>query len=493
MSALLRRAAAAALLLAGACHAAAPADSAAGYSHTIPLNVQKDSGLAALRLPQQVYLASRSRSLDDLRVFDRDGASVPFALLAPPAPTHTTVADLPVRVFPLRSVQSGDDGAAGRRLDIRTDGSGRLLSVASSPAFPAAARQESLSRLILEVDAAKDAQGQPPPVSALRFELPPGTRSYSAQLWLETSSDLQRWEPAGAAELSWLSNADAQTLSNSRMAIQPARFRYARLSWRSGTPLVFARIVAETESTADAGPPMDTLTLQPTVAKNGTDLVYRSGIAIPAERIGMQFEAANAVFPVTLGRYESAPRRHRRRQPELFFVPVLNTTFYRITQEGMERKSGDAAIAATHTDTWVAKTEQGATARPALRISWTPSTLLLLANGKGPYQLAYGRDGAESSALLPSQIAPGFSADELRALPQAHAALTVAPAGHGAPAPSIAAGLPGQQERQESAATVQRTAILWSVLLAGLALLAYFVRTLLRQMNGSEQGREKQN
>ena len=468
----------AALMLASACHAAAPTDSAAGYSHAIPLTVQKDSGLAALRLPQQVYLGARSSTLDDLRVFDRNGATVPFALLAPPVQTTTTVTDLPVRIFPLMSAPNTARDASGSRLDIRTDAGGRLLSVASSPAStgqqPA---QESLSSLILEIGGEKEAGGMPPAVSALRFELPAGTRSYSAQLWLETSGDLQHWEAACTTELSWLSNADAQTLSNNRMAFQPARFRYARISWRSGTPLVFARIVAESAGTADAGPPMDAIILQPAVAKNGTDLVYRSSIAIPVTRIGMQFSAANAVFPVTLGRYQSMPSRlHRhRRPPEARFVPVLNTTFYRISQDGAERKSGDAEIEETHAETWVAKTQQAPEVRPALRLSWNPSTLLLLANGNGPYRLAFGRADAERTALLPSQIAPGFSEDELRALPQAQAALPAAQAG---PSP----GLPSP-----SGGTAWRSAILWAVLLAGVSLLAYFARTLLRQMSSDNE------
>jgi hypothetical protein len=472
-----RHAALAALLLAGACHAAAPA-STAGYSHTIAINVDKDSGLAALRLPQQVYLGSQSPSLGDLRVFDRTGAAVPFALLAPPVQTRTTVTELPVKIFPLKSAVSTAGEAAGARLDIRTDGSGRLMSIANSPASPAAAAQERLSNLILEIGSGKDARGEAPAISALRFELPPGTPSYSAQLWLETSDDLQHWEPAGAAELNWLSNANADTLSNSRMALQAASFRYARISWRSGTPLVFARIMTESASTADTGTPLDTIILQPIAARNGTDLVYRSSIAIPVERIGMQFDAANTVFPVVLGRYEQLPSRHRRRQPVWQFIPVLNTTFYRISQQGMERKSDDAAIEETHTETWVAKTQHASAVQPALRVSWTPSTLLLLANGNGPYRLAFGRADAERAALQTSQIAPGFSAGELRALPQAHAE---------PPAAQPAPGIPGAAP-PESKAT-QRTIILWTVLLAGIALLAYFARTLLRQMNGSRQSK----
>jgi hypothetical protein len=475
MSALLRHAAAVALLMAGACRAAAPAGGGEGYSHAMQVSVQKDSGLAALRLPQQVYLGSRSPSLNDLRVFDRHGASVPFALLAP-AQTPATVTELPVRIFPLRSAASTDAGAAGARLDIRTDGNGRLLSVASVPAQPAPAAQQPLSNLILEIGE-RDAHGNAPLVSALRFELPPGTSNYTALLWLETSNDLQHWEPACAAELSWLSNTDADTLTNNRMAFQPIPFRYARISWRSGTPLVFARIEAESSSTADAGPPLDTIILQPTVASNGTDLMYRSSVAIPAERIGMQFDAANAVIPVTVGRYQRLPSRHRRRQPEWQFIPVLHTTFYRISQQGVERKSGDAAIAETHTDTWVAKTQHASTLQPALRVSWTPSTLLLLANGNGPYQLAFGRANADNAAFQPSLLAPGFSEEELRALPQAQATLPAAQSGRGG------ASGPSASVPPAASGATSRTAVLWSVLLAGIALLAYFARTLLRQMS----------
>lgn len=166
---------AAALLLAGACHAEPPADNASGYSHAIALTVHKDSGLAAMRLPQQVYLSARSSGLDDLRVFDRNGATVPFALLAPQVQTKTTVTDLPVRIFPLMTAPNTAGDPSGSRLDIRTDAGGRLLSVASSSASPGhRTEQESLSGLILEISGEKEAGGVPPAVSALRFELPAG-------------------------------------------------------------------------------------------------------------------------------------------------------------------------------------------------------------------------------------------------------------------------------------------------------------------------------
>ena len=459
----------AALLLAGASQAAPP-DQVGDYAYSIPLTLQKDSGVAALRLPPSVYLNSRSALLNDLRVFDSDGDRVPFALLAPPAQTQRIVTSLPVRVFPLMT-EGGGAAPSNLRLDIRTDRNGRLLSVASSTrpaaattATTAASAAKILSGLILEIPPGEH-PSTAPQLSALRFELPPGTRDYQAQLWLETSDDLQHWTPTSTAELAWLSNADAQSLSSNRMAFPPIRFRYARVSWRSGTPLVFARIVAESDGGAVVSA-MDTVTLRPVPEKDGVSLVYRAGIAIPAERVGMEFSETNAILPAVLGTYRQIPNARRGHSHQLMFEPVLSTTFYRISQAGAERNSGDTAIRPTQAALWVARTQTGSAARPALRLSWSPSTLLFLANGNGPYQLAFGRSDAMRAALRPSQVAPGFSTEDLPDLPRAQPG-----------------ELASHKEGAALAGTAFQTAILWTALLAGLALLAYFVHTLLRQMN----------
>jgi hypothetical protein len=96
--------------------------------------------------------------------------------------------------------------------------------------------------------------GEQPLITALRFTLPPEQKDYSAQVWLEVSSDMKRWETIGAAELNWLVNRDAQTLVNDRLDFAPRTFRYARLSWRNGTPVQFASIIAEQPVRTDSKP-----------------------------------------------------------------------------------------------------------------------------------------------------------------------------------------------------------------------------------------------
>lgn len=214
---------------------------------------------------------------------------------------------------------------------------------------------------------------------------------------------------------------------------------------------------------------MDTVTLPPVLAKDGATLVYNASIAIPAERIGMAFSETNTILPVVLGTYVRTRRTRHGHLHQSVFEPVLRGTFYRISQAGAERNSGDIEIPPTHAEQWIARTQSGATARPALRLSWTPSTLLFLANGNGPYRLAFGRNDAPRAALRPSQVAPGFSPEELPELPQAQAGALAAQ--HGV----AAAGYAGH------------AAILWAALLAGIALLACFARTLLRQMNAADK------
>jgi hypothetical protein len=457
--------------------AAAAGDRPQDYAYSLAVSVARDEGVTVLGLPQPVYRYAHSANLNDLRLFDRQGRSVPFAIVKPPGQVRTETTDLPVRVFPLTGPQSGGERPGGAQLDIRTDANGRLLSVSSQPDQSATPAVQGLSGLILDIGAA-GTNGAAPALSALRFELPEGMRNYTAQLWLETSDDLQHWEAVCAVELNWMANADAQTLSNNRMPFEPARFRYARISWKQGTPLLFARVVAESMNNLTVPPARETLVLQPDAASKSKELVYRAGAAIPVEQVGMQFNEANAVLPVVLGHYEQVHSYRRNREPAWIFQSVLGTTFYRISQAGKDRQSGDAAIPITHAALWIARTQQATAMRPALRLSWTPGTLLFLANGNGPYQLAFGRDNAQGAALEVGQVAPGFSEGELRQLPRAQAAPLARQGPGGAAAETANSG---------ATPALLRSAALWTVLLAGTALLAYFARTLLRQMDGNKK------
>ena len=472
------------LLLAGAALAAPGQDRPQDYAWNMPIQSPAGAGIVQLTLPREVYLHASSASLADLRLFDADGKRLAYAIGAPPAQSATQRTNIPARIFPVTGAPATGDGLQG--IDIRTADDGRLLSVSTRAGTAAATA--ALQALIL--DLGKQTEGQR--IAALRFTPPARTDNYSAQVLLEMSDDLKQWDAIGTTTLNWLSNSDTQTLANDGIAFAPRAFRYARLSWQAGEPLAFAAITAQAVSETEVAAPRAAIVLQGSPGKQEHEWRYATPIAIPADSIALQFTQSNVVLPVTLGVYRqhSEPPRHRLhlRRPArpaqgAYFDPLLSTTFYRIGLDGKERMSGELAMPVTQTALWVMQTSSehplSAANAPALRLGWTPATVVLLASGKPPYRLAFGRNDAAAVAQPLSQVAPGFQAEELRALKIASAGPLQTDAG-AAPAPAASDGAPW------------RLAALWAALLLGVTVLGFFAWRLLSQIEEEQGNRDKQ-
>jgi len=453
-------------------------DTARDYTHTIPLNVSGKQGVVGFRLPQAVYLHAHSADLNDVRIFDATGAKLPFALQVPQLQAHMERQSLPVKIFPVTSSQPSSASGGAIDLDIRTGADGTLLSVKTKAGNGAKMPAQNAHLVGLVLDARQfDQAGKPIEktlIDALHFSLPAQTTSYSAQVWLEVSEDLTQWDTIGAAELSWLVNTDTQTLANDRLEFEPRSFRYARLTWRNGEPLQFAAITAESVVQTQDAPVIEKLVLQPSPGKEAQDLVYKAAIAIPVEKIGLQFTEENVVLPADLGSYYELPSRQIGQPTTWRFEPWTRATFYQITQAGQVRRSGDISVSLTHADEWVLRPQVATNTKPTLSIAWQPAAVIFLASGKGPYTLAFGRDKVKSATLDLSQVAPGFTVPELAKLEQA-----------------VAGPMQTQQvqaSRQDSDAAVAsasaktKTWILWGVLLLGVAVLGALTWSLLKEM-----------
>ncbi|UQV47526.1 DUF3999 family protein [Janthinobacterium lividum] len=468
------------LLVAGAALAAPGQDRPQDYAWSMPMHVPAGAGIVQLSLPKEVYLHARSASLADLRLFDADGKRLAYAIGAPPAQSATQRTAIPARIFPVTGAPATGDGLQG--IDIRTADDGRLLSVSTRAGT--AATTAALQALILDLGK----QTQDKRIAALHFTPPARTDNYSAQVLLEVSDDLKQWDAIGTTTLNWLSNGDTQTLANDSIAFAPRAFRYARLSWQAGEPLAFAAITAQAISETDIAPPRASIVLQGAPGKQDYEWRYATPLAIPADSIALQLTHNNVVLPVTLGVYRQnsyVPRhrlhlRHQARPAQgAYFDPLLSTTFYRIGLDGKERISGDLAMPVTQTGEWVLQTTKehplSASDAPALRLGWTPATVIFLASGKPPYQLAFGNSNAAAVAQPLSQVAPGFKADELLALEPASAGPLQPTAGAAAPALATKDGAPW------------RLAALWSALLLGVGVLGFFAWRLLTQMKLEQQ------
>jgi hypothetical protein len=439
--------------------AAVPGDRPGDYSHTIALTLSGDQAVVQLPLPRAVYLASHAVDLRDLRVFDASGASMPFSLVAQPQGAQERRSSAAVSIFPVR-------GAAGSTrlpegLEIRTGDNGAVISV-QAPAKREAG--DVLVSLVLDMHGSAVASA---PVTALSLSLPAGMDSYTADVALDISDDLQRWEEVADASISWLVNKQGASVGKNRIAFAPRTFRFARLRWIEGTPVEFATVSAEFVTQQRAPERWESLVLQPTPASAGEDLVYQSPIAVPVQEIGLELQGRNVVMPVEIGHYQRPRARQGDGKATVRLQSVARTTFYQLTQGGQNRVSGDIEVPLTHSSEWVVRPQASITERPGLRLRWKPASIVFVAGGRQPYTLAFGLAGARSSQVPLGQVAPGFSVRELATLEQAAAG-------------EVVRQRPGDD--QASGGAQGRVTWLWALLVLGVAALGLMVWTLTRQM-----------
>ena len=445
---------------------AAPTDRLTDYSHRLPLRTMSSQAIVRLPLPRAVYLNARSSALHDLRVFDAVGASMPFALIDQAPPAVEKKATAPVAIFALYGT-ARDTGPMPESLQIRTRSDGAVISVTT----PSRAASDELQSLILDLQPAALAAkvSAAAPVGALALSLPPGTDNYNAHVAVDVSNDLQDWDVLAEAAVSWLVNDRGASVGKHRIEFSPRPFRYARIRWLEGKPLAFADINADYVVQQYAAMQMETIVLPGLPAAEGRDVMYAAPVAIPAIAVGFVFEGQNVVMPVIVGQYQTTPNRKPGDRVVTRLQPIVNTTFYQLSQKGQQRVSGDVEIAPTNASIWVARPLTAILERPALRLRWAPATIVFVAAGKAPYQLAFGRASATAASVPLSQVAPGFTSRELAELESA---------------------TPGALVQQQSPAAIveaDRTAgtrryWLWGLLVCGLAALAAMAWHLFRQM-----------
>lgn len=454
-------------------HAAAQTpqeDGASAYTHAMPLTVSAKNAVVQLRLPKEVYLHSRSAELNDLRVFDAAGKALPYALVQPAAQAQASQRQVPVKVFPV-GMKGGGQAGARSDVEIRTSPDGAVTSVTTRHSGTGqAAGIEGSAALVLDTGRKSGAEARP--IDALVFTLPQGVDTYEGQVQLEVSDDLQRWETAGYASLSWLRNSNQETLRSDRMEFAARDFRYARLTWREGKPILFASIVAEAPVSTETAIALDSVTLKPRAGLFAGDLAYDAAIAIPVRRMDLLFAEQNIVLPAQVGNYMEVanPKGPKATRPE--FVPRFYATFFTITQDGRKRSSGDIGFDEVHAQTWVVRPQAQTSAQPEMKLSWAPTSMVFLASGAAPYTLHFGRANAKPAQRDVAQVAPGFTPAELQALEQAVPGVMRQT--------SVAAATDGDN------ASRWRIYALWAVLVLGVAVLGWMARRLIGQMKEPE-------
>lgn len=428
-----------------------PSDYASGFT----LDTPGDAPFYRVELPLAVHGQARA-DLADVRVFNTRGEAVPYALgawndglRAAPKPDLENVPFFPLAL---------PEGSSPDALDVKIEQTtaGKVIALHSRAGTKAAAAPRIC---LLDLSAFKR------PVQALQVDWPARPENYSTVLHVEASDDLKNWQTVAEAALLDMSFG-GQRLQQKRLLLPANRYRYLRLIADQPLP-AFSRLQAELVS--NSAPATGTQRWQDVEARAGEkagEYRFDSGAHLSVSRLSLQLPQNNTVAPVEL--------LVREREQDSW-RSVASTVVWRLTQNGKTVESPALDIPPQSGRYWLLRVDPRAgglgQGMPHLRLAWTPRQLVFLARGERPFTLAYGNRAATPAQLPLASLMPGYREAAEAGLPLATAGKALALGGHNAPAP-------GQEDKP---GPDWRRFLLWGVLLAGVAVLAWMARGLLRQ------------
>jgi hypothetical protein len=431
------------------------------FRYRAPVTVAAPAAFVQLPLPASAYGRSLQPDLQDLLLVDAAGARVPFAILAPRASEvvraeHERAAAL----YPLPA-RPGPGGRWAAPIEIAVRG--EQISV-KRLGHGSAGTARSGGWLI---DTGARARGEPAPQS-LRM-LWSGPSEFSAGYRFDTSDDLRAWRPGGAGQLLAFS-AQAGALTQPSVTLPEGAGRFVRLVWAdaAAAPVISgAQVVAATQRSVAVDAATELVFAASTAASPETDavappaLVYDLGGTLPLLQVDLRLPPGTRVAPVRL------QGRARANEP---WRELAATVFYRL-ERGGELSVSPPLTLRTHLR-WLrvlpdARAGALDAAQTQLVVQAQLASLVFVAQGQPPYALLAGAGKATPAALPVHTLVPGLDDERAR--------FGRATLGEWR---EVAAALRAAEQDQRR--TALRPWLLWAVLLAGVAGLAFMVWQLTR-------------
>lgn len=455
----------AALLCAGSALAQAPAD----FAWRGPLEVPAGASVVRAELPVQALLNLQSPQGADVRVFDATGRALPFAFAAPvdqPPAARQPTADF--AALPLYSAQPGRRPEAGSvQVNISQGGEQRAVWVRMRPDGADAPADRKLPSALFDTRASR----QTIDAITVKAQLPPNT---PVRIAVSESTDLSQWTPVPVRGRVFRFEGPGAPVNETLELGRPLALegRYLRLDWTGQDGVSVSAIQGLQVRPARA--PRQVSALLPDAREDGQAAIeWRLGFGLPMAALALTTTQPNTLVPVrVLGRNHMAdPWR-----------VIASTVVYRI--DGPDGPSTNLPVTLPRVPLRTLRVE----ATHGMRLQglgltatavFDPLEIVFVAGGSGPFEVAAGRAHTEAAALPLGMIAATTTA-KLDTLPVARVgAGTVS-------APAARAGW----ARWLPEAIEPKAAVLWAVLIAGVALLGGVAWSLLRQLGHKPSAEE---
>lgn len=426
------------------------------YAQQWPLTLQDgEAGAYRLTLGRDVYRSAISPTLRDVAVFNGDGQPVPAALFDPEQPLAQAAREVELPWFPL------PPGAATPAQDIAViserDADGRVRRVETRMADAAQAPTRAANAWLIDASAVRG------PIVALLLEWPSSDAAIDLAYRVDGSDELRDWRMLQPhAQLLDLVRG-GQRLRQQRIALDGSA-KYLRLSpLRGDAALPLSGVRAEIATAATAGDwQWESLRGRAVEESGKTHYAFTIDGRFPFARADID-TAGNDANEWTLQSRDDADAPWITRAGPWVAFQVG-------TPQVGGGRSAPQEFGVVRDRHWRLSSRSPASGAPTLKLGYRPEVVVFLAQGKPPYALAAGSAHAmREDAPLPQLI------DSLRA----QRGRDWQPASATLGAMQTLAG--------ENALAPKRdwtSWLLWSLLVVGAIVVAWFAISLLRGRRG---------
>jgi hypothetical protein len=446
----------AACLLVAASQALGASPTPDDYAQGLEILAPGGLPLVEAMVPDSVYQGVTRADLGDVRVFNAEGQPVPHAFCAAPVAAAPPVTETSLLVFQLR--EPPGNASVGTRVELQTAGGTQIDVLEPGPGGPVAA--DGRTHII-------DARGSGDPVRAIQFDWQSPDGASQVQVSIEASEDLDRWRVLVPSSTLLRATRDGQEIKRERIELPAQSYDYLRVQRTDGgPPLAINRVTAVRIGAAQEFEPAWFTATRVASSEPGA-LLFDTARRAPARYARLRLPQENSSVRVTLQSHDD---------PKAPWSVRWSGEVYRVVTGGQRRESPPAQFAATSDRYWrvqLAKDPQlyGAT---QLELGYRPARLRFLAQGSGPFTLAFGsRRGEISAAGACDSLLADVGADARAKL--VGAGIVGAP--HSLGGDKALRSLPRQ--------TPLRLIVLWSVLILGTGLLVMMALTLLKRVRST--------
>ncbi len=435
------------------------------FAYAIPVDVGSDGAIYEITLPVDFYRGVTRPDLGDAAMFNSHGEITPFALRNPAAEAAAPSPTASLPIFPLQAEPNRKADALS--LQIRRDSAGAIIAV--NPDETTAEPERKIEAYLLDASALKQ------PIQALELEWDPAPDGFVGKVSIDVSDDLDHWSTlVKNATIASLHYGD-HSLVQRRIALRNAHSRYLRIQWPQTREEV--RLTAATARLMEEAPeqPRQWTTVGAAPKEDRPGEYYFDALGhMPFDRLQVRLPRKNMLVSIAIHSRPNEKTEWRLRSSE---------TVYNLRIGGEDFASPDIVLAASTPDRfWMLKVERNSwgmgESAPELLLGWIPQQIIFVAQGEGPFRLAYGSGRAGAASLQNRDLLNRFAVRHKDRL-------VIEPARAGSPMI-----LGGESKLRPPPPPIPwKQWVLWLTLLAGVLLLAWMAARLHKQMSIQDKDR----